>query len=89
MLDITRLIIQFKIDYGLPIYGKYSQTQLNSIKALLDTAIKRSLRVFKTTTTENIIAGGGFTSIETRTLFTRGALYKLTVNPSHILHKEL
>ena len=90
MLDITRLIIQSKIDYGLPIYGKCSKTQLNSIKAPLNTAIRRSLRAFRTTPTENILAEGGFTSIETRTLFTRcGLLHKLAVNSSHILHKEL
>ena len=62
MLDITRLIIQSKIEC--------SQTQLNSIKPPLNTAKNRSLRAFKTTLTENNLVEGGFTSIETRTLFT-------------------
>ena len=90
LLNITKLIIQSKIDYALTIYGNCSQTNLNSIKPPLNTAIRRSLRAFRTTPVANILAEGGFLPLEDRIQYLRsGLLSKLVSNPSNILHKEI
>lgn len=90
LLSITKLIILSKIDYGLAVYGKCSKSHLNTLKSPLHTAIRRSLRAFRTTPIENILAEAGFSTIEARIDFMRcGLLHKVANNSSNILHKEL
>ena len=79
-----------KIDYGLPIYGICCKSHIKIITSTLYTAIRRSLRAHRTTPIKNLLAEGGFTTIEDRITFTRcGLIPKLAVPQSHILFNEI
>lgn len=66
MINVTKSIILSKIDYGLVIYGKCAKSYIRPLQSTYHAAIRASLKAFKTSPIINILAEGGFSSIEER-----------------------
>lgn len=66
LLMASKALIHSKIDYGLMIYGHCATSTLNMLKAPYHTAIRRSIRAFPTTPTENLLLESGLPTLPQR-----------------------
>lgn len=66
LINIIRSTILAKIDYGLPIYGKCSKSSLKIIEPLYHSAIRISLKAFRSTPITNMLTESGLPSIKDR-----------------------
>ena len=69
LLNIVRSIILAKIDYGLPIYGATSKTNLNKIKSVYHNSIRLALGAYRSTPINNLMAESGFQHLTDRIEF--------------------
>lgn len=79
-----------KIDYGLQIYGKTTKAAIKKLNSPYHAAIRLSLRAFKSTKIENILAEGDLYTIEDRIQYLRSrSLGLLLCDKTSILHTDI
>ncbi|XP_075163337.1 uncharacterized protein LOC142235971 [Haematobia irritans] len=90
LLKIAQAIILSKIDYGLILYNVAPKTAMSAIESTMHNAIRSSLRAFRTTPVQNLLAESGFESLPERSYKLKCRLsYKTICIQPNILSKEL
>ena len=90
IINVTKSLVLSKIDYCLPIFGWCCKSNLNKIKSPYHNAVRRSLGVFPTSATRNMLAEAGFPSLEDRVQTTTFKLIpKLYNSNNKILHNDV
>lgn len=90
LLKVAQSVILSKIDYGLIFYYKSAKSVRTPIETVLHSAVRTSLRAYRTTPIQNLLAEGGFESLAQHTLRLKSRLtHKILSDQPKLLSKEL
>uniref|UniRef100_W8BNQ0 Putative RNA-directed DNA polymerase from transposon X-element n=1 Tax=Ceratitis capitata TaxID=7213 RepID=W8BNQ0_CERCA len=80
LINLTRVLLLAKIDFGLAIYGHCAKKHLQLLQSPYHTAVRRSIRAFPTSPIKAILAEAGLPEIQDRVLHNTMMLIKKILN---------